>query len=85
LRRNIYWTQGAVEQFFDLLDRDHRTRKQILNAVRGFAADNRGDIKKLSGRDDEWRLRVGDWRVCFSLDSRTVTIVSIDNRRDAYK
>lgn len=85
MTRNIYWTHDAVEQFFDALERDRRTRKQILDALRGFAADNRGDIKKLAGREDEWRLRVGDWRVSFSLDGRTVTVVSIDNRRDAYR
>lgn len=85
MRRNIYWTQAAVEQFFDLFDQDRHMRKRILDAMRGFGVDNRGDIKKLAGREDEWRLRVGDWRICFSLDSRTVTVVSIDNRRDAYR
>lgn len=85
MKRNIHWTQAAVEQFFDLFEQDRRMRKRILDAMRGFGADGRGDIKKLVGREDEWRLRVGDWRICFSLDSRTTTVVPIDNRRDAYR
>ena len=28
-----------------------------------------GDVVKLAGADDEWRLRVGDWRVRFGRDS----------------
>jgi mRNA interferase RelE/StbE len=30
-------------------------------------------------------LRVGDWRVAYKVEGNTVTIVRIQNRRDAYK
>jgi mRNA interferase RelE/StbE len=29
----------------------------------------RGDVRKLAGRDNEYRLRVGDWRVRFLYDT----------------
>ncbi|MBI4311336.1 MAG: type II toxin-antitoxin system RelE/ParE family toxin [Chloroflexi bacterium] len=43
-------------------------------------------VLKLRGRD-EYRIRIGDYRVLFLVDdqSRTVTIVAVVNRRDAYK
>ena len=46
-------------------------------------AGQRGDFKKLSGAD-EWRLRVGDWRVSVLLAGKTVYINEVNNRRDAY-
>jgi mRNA-degrading endonuclease RelE of RelBE toxin-antitoxin system len=43
------------------------------------------NIKKLQGQRDEWRLRVGDWRVIFSLRSGEIIVLDILNRRDAYR
>ena len=31
-----------------------------------------------------WKLRVGDYRVCYELHDRTVTLWAIRNRRDIY-
>jgi mRNA interferase RelE/StbE len=84
LRRNVYWTNEAVADFFEISGKDRRVSKRILDAMRGFAADGRGDLKKLKGRSDEWRIRVGDWRIVFSLQGRIATVTAIDNRRDAY-
>jgi mRNA interferase RelE/StbE len=46
-----------------------------------------GDVRKLKGFRDEWRLRVGDWRVRFKIDrqQRTLIILAIKPRGDAYK
>lgn len=43
-------------------------------------------VRKLRQRD-EYRLRVGDYRILFSIDddSQTVTIVSVAHRREAYR
>ena len=43
--------------------------------------------RKLAGADSEWRLRVGDYRVLFSIDdsTRVVEIVAIRHRREAYR
>jgi len=42
-------------------------------------------IKKLSGRE-EYRLRVGDYRILYIIDDRNhiVTIVAIGHRREVY-
>lgn len=42
--------------------------------------------KKLSGRE-EYRLRVGDYRILYVIDNRNhvVTIVSVGHRREAYR
>lgn len=42
----------------------------IRLAIERMARDpGAADIKKLGARDDEWRLRVGRWRVIFTLDA----------------
>ena len=46
------------------------------------------NIKKLKGYHPEtWRYRIGRFRVFFIIDQaeRIVSILSVDNRRDAYK
>ena len=42
-------------------------------------------VKKLSGRD-EYRLRVGDYRILYVIDdgNHTVTIVAVGHRREVY-
>ena len=44
------------------------------------------DCKKLTGRDG-WRIRVGDYRVIYEVDSgeRVVTVLHIGHRRDVYR
>jgi mRNA-degrading endonuclease RelE of RelBE toxin-antitoxin system len=79
------WTQQAVEALLDLAGQDRRQARRILEAVRQYATTGTGDIKKLQGQRDEWRLRVGDWRVIFSLRSGEIIVLDILNRRDAYR
>ena len=56
-------------------------------AIRRFADENVGDVRKLTDQDGMYRLRVGDWRVLFSFEhaGRTVFVVHVLNRRDAYR
>jgi mRNA interferase RelE/StbE len=44
-------------------------------------------VRKLMGASEGWRLRVGDHRILYRIDDdgRTVTIVRIKHRREAYR
>ncbi len=42
------------------------------------------DIKKLKG-SMEYRMRVGDYRVIFSLNGNTIWIVKVGHRKEIYK
>ncbi len=44
-----------------------------------------GDIKKLQGFDYDYRLRVGDLRVLFSINNDTIVINDILPRGQVYK
>ena len=43
--------------------------------------------KKLKGHKDQWRVRVGDWRVLYIIDDATklITITRIAHRREVYE
>ena len=43
--------------------------------------------KKLKAYKDQWRIRVGDWRVLYIIDdaAKLVSITSIAHRREVYE
>ncbi|MFZ5811734.1 MAG: type II toxin-antitoxin system RelE family toxin [Thermodesulfobacteriota bacterium] len=65
-----------------------RERERLLDAMLAMGADPlAGDVAKLKGRLEGYRLRVGRWRILFMLDAeaRTVIIAGMGPRGDVYK
>jgi len=44
-----------------------------------------GNIKKLKGSTNEYRLRVGDYRVIFELEGRQIVVYDVGDRKDIYQ
>ena len=44
-----------------------------------------GNVKKLKGSGNEYRLRVGDYRVPLALEGRRATVYAVGNRKDIYR
>ena len=44
-------------------------------------------VKKLSGEHDHYRVRVGDWRIVYTIQDREliVLVIQIGNRREVYR
>jgi mRNA-degrading endonuclease RelE of RelBE toxin-antitoxin system len=65
---------------------DRSDAERIIRALEGFAAAGLGDVKALKGAlKGRYRLRVGKWRVFFSLDQpSSVVVTDVDNRGQAY-
>lgn len=78
---NIVLTKKA-EKFIEKQDKD--TQKRIIKAISELPE---GDVKKLKGMDEIYRLRVGDFRILFEKNDKEVTIIVIDigNRGQVYK
>ncbi len=60
---------------------------QIAKAIRALEIEPfPASSKKLKGRD-EFRLRVGDYRILYTVDyaSRTLSIAAIGHRREIYR
>ena len=47
--------------------------------------DLTGDVKKLKGGDNEYRLRGGGHRVLFSLEKDLIFVYAVRDRKEAYE
>ena len=61
---------------------DKPTKKRLKESIEKIPL---GDIKKLQGIEDGYRLRVGDLRVLFSMEDNIIYIDNIITRGQAYK
>jgi mRNA interferase RelE/StbE len=64
-----------------------RGQARVRAALDALADGPTGDLKKLEGRQDEWRLRVGEWRVRFRVDfsARAFVVLHVLPRGSAYR
>ncbi len=60
-------------------------RERLLKAI--YRLPHEGDIKPMSGHEGLFRLRVGSYRVLYTVenDVLTVRVLTIGNRGDVYK
>ena len=61
---------------------DRLTKKRLKEAIEKIPL---GDIKKLQGTGDGYRLRIGDLRVLFTMEDNKIYIDNIIPRGQAYK
>lgn len=80
----VEFTTAAARQVKKL---PHPARARILDAIEDLGEDPRPHgVKKLSGEQTAWRIRVGDYRVIYDvLDAElVVAIVRAGHRREIY-
>ncbi|MBI4661324.1 MAG: type II toxin-antitoxin system RelE/ParE family toxin [Verrucomicrobia bacterium] len=61
---------------------------RIMEAIRGLAEEPRpSGTRKLAGSEQTFRIRVGDYRVVYTVDdeARMVSIDRVRHRREAYR
>lgn len=61
---------------------DSPTKQRVKKAIEKIPL---GDIKKLQGHKNDYRLRVGDLRILFSIADDIITIKDVLPRGQAYK
>jgi mRNA interferase RelE/StbE len=59
--------------------------RMILDKIRDLENNLAGDVKRLASFDIGYRLRIGDYRVLFDVESDRVIIRRIKHRREAYR
>ena len=78
--------QPAARKAFDNLPRTIQVR--IGHSLNALAEEpHPPGSKKLSGKHDIWRLRVGDYRVLYRIESGrlVVLVLKVGRRRDVYR
>ena len=61
---------------------------RVVRKLEALAGDPRpARCKKLKGYKDQWRVRVGDWRVVYVIDdaAKVVSVTRIAHRREVYE
>jgi mRNA interferase RelE/StbE len=80
----VEWTRPALRDLRRLTASDAR---RVVEAVDVLAEEGRGDVKKLRGQANRWRLRAGDVRAIFAFDDErhTISVVAVAPRGSAYR
>jgi mRNA interferase RelE/StbE len=81
----IEFEKQAAKQFRALSD---LVQQRILPKIDALASDPRGiGSVKLAGTEDLYRIRVGDYRIIYSIqdDLLLILVVKIGHRRDVYR
>ena len=77
----IAFTATAARQWLGL---SADVRRRLDAKLSSFARTGHGDVKRLKGQAGA-RLRVGDWRIIFYVESDTViVVVAVGHRREIY-
>ncbi len=67
---------------------DRSIRRRIIMKIDGLAVDPRpAGALMLKGRHGAWRVRVGDWRIIYTIDDSVllVLVIEIDHRDSIYR
>nr|WP_244329373.1 type II toxin-antitoxin system RelE/ParE family toxin [Tolypothrix sp. PCC 7910] len=62
--------------------------KRVIEKIQSLASEPRPDgVVKLKGSDNEYRIRIGDYRVRYEIDddSQLVQILQCKHRKDVYR
>ena len=60
-------------------------RQRIGQRLDALQTDLQGDVKKLAGQEGKYRLRVGAFRVLFTLEKDLIFVHVVKDRKDAYR
>ena len=75
----IAYSKKAIKHIQQM---DSNVKNRIKNAIDKLPL---GDIKKLKGFTNIYRIRVGDYRILYELEDETITILDVLPRGAAYK
>lgn len=81
---NIEWTEDAIK---DLEKLDKPVAQRVLKKI-SWLSDNfeRVTPESLTGEfKGTFKLRIGDWRVIYTIEGQTLVIQFIGHRREIYK
>ena len=82
---SIYFNR-RIKKLLERLDKSQKER--IRTRLLSLSKDPFiGDVKKVEGRENVYRVRIGDYRVLYLLDrkEKEIYVVKIDNRSRVYR
>jgi mRNA interferase RelE/StbE len=59
-------------------------RRNVGKRLEALQSNLSGDVKKLTAKTHEYRLRVGSLRVLFTLEKDLISVYAVKDRKEAY-
>ena len=59
--------------------------QHIFDKIEAMKYNLKGQVKHLTNHTPEYRIRIGNYRVLFEIDKKTIVIYRIKHRQNAYK
>lgn len=84
-RYDVGFTGAALKQLEKV---PLRVRQRIIRSIESLSEDPRPPMaSKLTGHEDFYRIRVGDYRVVYEVedDRLVVLVLRVAHRKDAYR
>jgi len=81
----VFLERAAEKQLKQLSAKLH---DRVIAAIQALAKNpHPTGCRKLSGTDNDWRIRVGDYRVVYDIDdaAREVRVNRVRHRREVYR
>lgn len=82
MRYDVQFKPRAVK---DIERLPSRVQNRLLARIEEMSNDLKGDVRRLTHFTPEYRLRVGEYRVLFEIEKKTIVIYRIRHRREAYR
>ena len=79
-----YTIEFSLRAARDLESLSPEIARRIVAKIRGLREGMVGDIKRLTGYRPAYRLRIGDYRALFDVESERIIIRRVRHRREAY-
>jgi mRNA interferase RelE/StbE len=81
----VHWHPDAREEIRELKRRSREESRRIGRAIDRFVRSGQGDVQRITGSRGEYRLRVGNWRVRFTIDveASAMVITRVSRRNEA--
>jgi len=80
------YTEKAAEN--DLKRLPATTFQRVIPYIKSLAENPRpSHCRKLTGSKNDWRIRIGDYRVLYEIDekSKAVKVMRVRHRREVYR
>jgi mRNA interferase RelE/StbE len=82
IRYDLVIAEEALEQLRALPKEIRQNVGDRLNSLQNGLI---GDVKKLTARENKYRLRVGNFRILFHLEGKTISVYAVKDRKEAYE
>jgi len=82
MSKHPVWSEAARA---DIRGLDRASALKLLESFNRYLITGEGDVKQLRGKENEFRLRLGAYRLCFTPEGDLLRIHWVRHRREAYR